>query len=71
MDLIQAYATENLEIGMYTSLIAYAQAINDQETVTLARQLLSEEKEAAETIFPLISQTAVAVLSTTQQTVAV
>jgi ferritin-like metal-binding protein YciE len=57
-NLIKAYATEHLEIGMYTALIAYARACNDEETATLAEEILAEEEEAAERIFPLIEQCA-------------
>ncbi len=64
-DLIKAYATENLEVGMYESLKAYAQALGDQETAALAAQIQSEEKEAAQKIFPLIAQTAPLALNAT------
>jgi ferritin-like metal-binding protein YciE len=54
-DLIKAFATENLEIGMYESLYSYSEGLGDRETAQLARQIQSEEKEAADKIFPLIS----------------
>ncbi len=57
-DLIKAYATEHLEIGMYTSLQSYAEAVGDRETAALAQQIMSEEKEAAEKVFPMIAAAA-------------
>lgn len=62
-DLIKAYATEHLEFGMYASLESYSEALGDMETARLARQIASEEKEAAEKIFPLIAVTAKAPLN--------
>jgi ferritin-like metal-binding protein YciE len=53
-DLIKAYATEHLEQGMYSSLIAYAEACGDEETAMLAEEIMSEEEEAALKIFPMI-----------------
>lgn len=61
-DLIKAYSTEHLEVGMYTSLKAYAEELGDSETVALAEQAIGEEKQAAEAIFPLIAETAKAAL---------
>jgi len=57
-DLIKAYATEHLEIGMYTALEAYSEQLGDQETATLAREIKAEEKQAAETVFPMIGEAA-------------
>jgi len=54
-DLIKSFATEHLEMGMYSSLEAYATAFGDMETAALARQLFEEEKEAAAKVFPLIA----------------
>ncbi len=68
-DLIKAFATEHLEIGMYESLISYSEAIGDSQTAQLARQIQSEEQEAADKIFPLIQQ--VAKLPLVNSTVAV
>ncbi len=57
-DLIKGFATEHLEMGMYSSLEAYATAYGDTETAALARQLFDEEKQAAEKVFPLIAMIA-------------
>ncbi len=65
MDLVKAFGTEYLEIGMYTSLIAYAQALGDQETASLAQQIMAEEKQAADTVYPMISQAAASALNAT------
>jgi ferritin-like metal-binding protein YciE len=54
-DLIKGFATEHLEIGMYTSLEAFATAMGDTETASLARQLIQEEKDAADKVYPLIA----------------
>jgi ferritin-like metal-binding protein YciE len=71
-DIIKAYSTEHLEIGMYTSMAAYAQAIGDVETATLAQEIMAEEEEAAENLYPLISQQAQATYraATSSQTTA-
>ncbi len=61
-DLIKAYSTEYLEIGMYTSLKAYAEQLGDAETAALAERAIGEEKEAADTVFPLIAETAKAAI---------
>lgn len=57
-NLIQAYATEHFEQGMYASLVAYAEANGDEVTADLAEEILSEEEEAALKIFPLIEASA-------------
>jgi len=57
-DIIKAYSTEYLEVGMYTSLKAYAEQLGDGETAALAERAIGEEKEAADTLFPLIAETA-------------
>lgn len=57
-DIIKAYSTEHLEIGMYTSLAAYARAIGDNETAALAEEIIAEEQDAAQKLYPLIAQQA-------------
>ena len=64
-NLIKAYATEHLEMGMYEAMSGYADAIGDNETSMLARQIMQEEKQTAEKFWPLISQTAMAAVDKT------
>lgn len=65
-DLIKAYALENFEVGMYTSLRAYANAIGDAETAYLAETLMHEEQLAGERFLRLIPQAAVAAVGETR-----
>ena len=53
-DLIKAYATEHLEMGMYAALASYARAFGDEEAALLAEQIMGEEKDAAERLRPMI-----------------
>ena len=69
-DLIKAYSLEHFEVGMYTSLQAYADAIGDTETAHLAATLIDEEKMAAERFGRLIPQVATAALKNTAGTMA-
>jgi ferritin-like metal-binding protein YciE len=55
-NLIKAYATEHLERGMYTAMIAFAQAAGDHETAMLAEAIRHEEEQTGEKLFPLIAQ---------------
>ena len=55
-DTIKAYAFEHFEIGAYTSLKAYADAIGDHETAQLAQTIIGEEQLAAERLQRLIPQ---------------
>jgi ferritin-like metal-binding protein YciE len=64
-DVIKAYALENFEVGMYTSLKAYANAIGDAETAQLAATILGEEQLAGEQLLRLIPQVAVGALRNT------
>ena len=66
MNLCKAYATENLEIAMYESLIAYSEAIGDSETASLGRQIQSQEKKAADLIWPHINRTAARAVNATE-----
>lgn len=54
--LVRAYATEHFERAMYEALHAYATAVGDVETATLARQIAAEEEETAQRLFGLIQQ---------------
>jgi ferritin-like metal-binding protein YciE len=67
-NLIKAYATEHLEQGMYSSLIAYAEACGDEETALLAEEIMSEEEEAALKIFPMIEMCAQRTFEAAMQT---
>ncbi len=58
-DVIKAYAFEHFEIGAYTSLKAYADAVGDLETAQLADTIIGEEQLAAERLLRLIPQLAV------------
>ncbi len=58
MALIQAYATEHLEIGIYSALAGYAQALGDQPTASLAEEIAEEERKAAGVLFPYIRNSA-------------
>ena len=66
MNLCKAYATENLEIAMYESLIGYSEAVGDSDTAALARQIQDQEKQAAELLWPHISRTAARALNATE-----
>ena len=61
-DTIKACAFEHFEIGTYTSLDAFANAIGDAETAQLAQTIISEEQIAGERLQRLIPQLAVAAL---------
>lgn len=58
-NLIKAYATEHLEVGMYESLAAYSEAIGDQTTAELAREIQQQEEQTAQRLFPMIQRCAV------------
>lgn len=65
-NVIKAYASEHLEIGMYEALYSYASSIGDEETAMLARQIQEEERRTAERLFPMIEQCAIATVSATE-----
>jgi len=53
------YASEQFEIASYTSLIAAAQALGDQEMATVCQQILRDEQEMASWLqqqIPMITQ---------------
>lgn len=52
--LIVTYAAAAAEQAMYESLIQAAEAAGEQEVLTLARQLQSEERDDAKQVWPLI-----------------
>jgi ferritin-like metal-binding protein YciE len=57
-NLIKAYGTDHLEMGMYAALAAYSRAYGDHETAMLAEGLMAEEKASAEQARPLIASCA-------------
>jgi ferritin-like metal-binding protein YciE len=57
-DLIKAYGTEYLEIGMYAALATFARAYGDLDTAAIAERNMGEEQQAAEKIRPLITDSA-------------
>ena len=68
-DVIKAYALENFEVGMYTSLHAYADAVGDYETAQLAKTIIGEEQTAAERLLRLIPQVATQAVAKTDTAV--
>jgi ferritin-like metal-binding protein YciE len=53
------YASEQFEIACYTSLIAAAQAIGDQQTAAVCQQILRDEEAMAQWLqqqIPMITQ---------------
>ena len=57
-DLIKAYSLEHFEVGMYTSLRAFANEVGDHETAQLADAFVAEEQLAAERLLRLIPEMA-------------
>ena len=55
---IQAYAFEHLEIASYRMLREVARRAGDEQTVTVAERILTEEQEAARKIGSLLEQVA-------------
>ncbi|MGO8671307.1 MAG: DUF892 family protein [Capsulimonadaceae bacterium] len=53
-DLIKVYAVEACEVGMYTALHAFTDAVNDYGTARLVDTIRDEEQLAAERILRLI-----------------
>ena len=58
-NLMIAFAVENSELAMYESLITVAEAAGDAQTATLAREIQSEEKAAADKVWNLIPSAAI------------
>ena len=57
-NVIKAYTSEQFEMAMYQALESYAESIGDTATAELAQRHFQEERTAAETLWPLIAQTA-------------
>ena len=64
-DVIKSYSLEAFEVGMYTSLKAYANAVGDYETAQLAETIINEEQLAGERFLRLIPQVAVSAVAKT------
>ncbi len=56
------YGTEHFEIACYTSLIAAAQDLGDQETIQACQQILREEQAMADFLFQQIPPVTVEML---------
>jgi ferritin-like metal-binding protein YciE len=56
------YGTEHFEIACYTSLMAAAQDLGDQETAMVCQQILREEQAMAEFLFQQIPPVTVEML---------
>ena len=64
-NVIKSYAAEQNNRGMFESLIAWSNSINDAETAELGRQIQQESVAAAEQIFPHIARYAQTALAST------
>jgi ferritin-like metal-binding protein YciE len=58
------YGTEHFEIACYTSLMAAAEDLGDQETAMICQQILREEQSMAEFLFQQIPPVTVEMLQT-------
>ena len=58
-NLMKAFATENFECAMYESLAAFATEIGDTETASLARQIMQQERQAADMVWQHMARCAV------------
>ena len=65
-DLVKAYALTHFEVGVYTSLEAFADAAGDAETARLAREIRAEEEAAAGRLERLIPRVSVQALNRTE-----
>jgi len=65
-DLVKATALEQFEVGAYTSLAAYSDAVGDTETARLAREILNEEEQARERLLALIPRVAALAINRTE-----
>ena len=57
-NVIKAYTSEQFEMAMYQALESYANAIGDTETAELARTHFEQERQTAESLWPIVSETA-------------
>jgi ferritin-like metal-binding protein YciE len=65
-DLVKAYALAHFEVGVYRSLEAYADAVGDDETARLAREIRGEEEAAAAQLEKLIPRVSVKAVDRTE-----
>ena len=56
------YGTEHFEIGCYTSLIAAAEDLGDQETARVCREILRDDQAMADFLFQQIPPTTIEML---------
>ena len=56
------YGTEHFEIACYTSLIAAAENLGDQETVRACQEILRDDQAMADFLFQQIPQTTIEML---------
>jgi ferritin-like metal-binding protein YciE len=56
------YGTEHFEIACYTSLIAAAENLGDQETVRVCREILRDDQAMADFLFQQIPPTTIEML---------
>lgn len=54
--MFMAYATEHMEMAVYSGLKAAADTLGDEPTSRLAQQIFDEEKAAGDKIFPHIAR---------------
>lgn len=64
-DLIKLYSFKYFEMGSYIALEAYAAAVGDSETASLARSIRGEEQQTADALNKLIPQVSTSALKTT------
>ncbi len=57
-DLVKQYAIEHFEMGMYQSMLAFANTIGDPETAALAGEHLEQERQTADRLWALIEPAA-------------
>ena len=56
--LMKAFGIESFEMAVYQGLMTYANAIGDTQTAQLAQQILQQERETANKVWPLIAPAA-------------
>jgi ferritin-like metal-binding protein YciE len=64
-DLVKLFALQKFEVGAYTALKAFAQAVGDSDTAQLADTLLADEQQAADQFVAFVPKLAVASVNRT------